>query len=64
MSRAIFTKPDHSEDAKLRSTGQGKLLLTKWQEKPLALLIRENRLLQVAVPDDHAGKVGRSILEK
>lgn len=64
MSRAIFTKPDHSEDAKLRSTGQGKLLLTKWQEKPLALLIRENRLLQVAVPDDHAGKVGAVYLGK
>ena len=64
MSRAIFTRPDRSEDVKLRSTQQGKLLLTKWQEKPLALLIRENRLLQVAVPDEHASKVGAIYLGK
>ena len=64
MSRAIFTRPDRSEEVKLRSTQQGKLLLTKWQEKPLALLIRENRLLQVAVPDEHASKVGAIYLGK
>ena len=64
MSRAIFTKPDHSEDRMLRNTGQGKLLLTSRQEKTLACLIRENRLLQVAVPDAHAGKVGAIYLGK
>ena len=64
MSRAIFTRPDRSEEVKLRSTQHGKLLLTKWQEKPLALLIRENRLLQVAVPDEHASKVGAIYLGK
>ena len=40
------------------------IILTKWQEKPLALLIRENRLLQVAVPDEHASKVGAIYLGK
>ena len=64
MSRAIFSKPDHGEDAKQRSTKQGKLLLTNWQEKQLAFLIRENRLLQVVVPDAHASKVGAVYLGK
>ena len=64
MSRAIFTRPDRSQDVKLRSTQQGKLLLTKWREKNLAFLIRENRLLQVAVPDEYASKVGAIYLGK
>lgn len=64
MSRLIPGKSDRNEDKQLRSTGRGKLIVTKRNGKELGLLLRENRLLQVIFPQEQLSKVGSVYLGK
>lgn len=64
MSRLIPTRQDDNREKELRNTSDGKLILTKYHNKSLALLIADNRLLQVAVFEENASKVGDIYLGK
>lgn len=64
MSRLIPSKPTHEEDAYFRSTGDGKLIITEWEKRQLGFLIRNNRLLQVLVPEERSSQVGAVYLGK
>lgn len=62
MSRLIPGK-EHPDNT-LRSTQQGKLIITSYRGHTLALLIRNNRLLHVAFMDEQTSKVGAIYLGK
>lgn len=64
MSRLIPGKAVHSEDKQLRNTNQGKLIVTRRNNKELGLLLRDNRLLQVVLPQVQLSKVGAIYLGK
>jgi len=70
MSRLIINHTNNEEDKTFRNTEKGKLLLTKYRqsntniERNLALLIKNNRLIQAVVREEDTSRVGDIYLGK
>lgn len=64
MSRFIPGKAVQAEEATLRNTEAGKLIITDCKGHRLICLVKENRLLHVSVLDTSTGEIGTIFLGK
>lgn len=67
MSRSITGKAHPSispEEEELRSTSEGKLLFTEYNQQKCAMLLKSDRLAAVSFLDENAGKIGAVYIGK